>query len=312
MHGIVRRSSSLNTNRIDHLYNDSNLIDKRLFLHYGDLTDGVGLSNLLHSIKPTEIYNLAAQSHVQVSFEVPEYTGLVDGLSSIKLLEIIRQVTPETKFYQASSSELYGVTISPQNELSEMKPQSPYAVAKLYSYWITKVYREAYGIFAVNGILFNHESHRRGPTFVTKKIVNAAVQIKNKKQDRISLGNLTAMRDWGWAPEYVLAMWQMMQREKPDDLVVGTGVSASVSDFGRVVFSCLGLNFDDHLVKNDKYLRKLEVPDLRADTKKMKSALGWSPSLQWSDLASLMVEQQLIDKVDNVNWTELINRSKLL
>jgi GDPmannose 4,6-dehydratase len=247
VHGLIRRASTFNTQRIDHLYQDPHNPTARLFLHYGDLTDGSRLVTLLSEIKPDEIYNLAAQSHVRVSFDEPEYTGDTTGLGTIRLLEAMRQAVPEAKFYQASSSEMFGASNPPQNENTEFYPRSPYGVAKVYSYWITRNYREAYGLFATNGILFNHESPRRGETFVTRKITRAVARIAKGLQSELFLGNLDARRDWGYAPEYVVAMWKMLQVDKAEDYVVGTGTDVSVKEFVQMSFEHVGLDWEKYV-----------------------------------------------------------------
>ena len=243
VHGVIRRSSTFNTSRIEHLYKDPHETDNRFHLHYGDITDGVGISNLVRELEPHEIYNLAAQSHVKVSFEMPDFTAQVDAVGTIRLLEAIRAAKIETKFYQASTSELYGSTPPPQSETSPFAPQSPYAAAKLYSYWVVRNYRDAYGLHATNGILFNHESPRRGETFVTRKITMAAAKIKLGLQSKLYLGNLNAIRDWGFAPEYVNSMWMMLQQESPDDYVIATGEGATVRQFCDAAFTHLDLDY---------------------------------------------------------------------
>lgn len=290
VHGIIRRSSTFNTLRIDHLYKDPHEIDNRFHLHYGDITDGVGISNILREIEPHEIYNLAAQSHVKVSFEMPDFTAQVDAVGTIRLLEAIRASRIDTRFYQASTSELFGSTPPPQSELSPFAPQSPYAAAKLYSYWVVRNYREAYGLHATNGILFNHESPRRGETFVTRKITMAAAKIKLGRQDKLYLGNLGAIRDWGYAKEYVNSMWLMLQKESSSDYVVGTGVGATVRDFCEVAFSSLGLDYRDFVETEDRYLRPTEVDSLIADPSKVKAELGWEAKTNWSQLAKIMTQ----------------------
>ena len=290
VHGIIRRSSTFNTSRIDHLYKDPHETDNRFHLHYGDITDGVGISNILREIEPHEIYNLAAQSHVKVSFEMPDFTAQVDAVGTIRLLEAIRASKIDTRFYQASTSELFGSTPPPQSEISPFAPQSPYAAAKLYSYWVVRNYRDAYGLHATNGILFNHESPRRGETFVTRKITMAAARIKLGLQDKLYLGNLDAIRDWGYAKEYVESMWSMLQQDSSDDYVVGTGVGATVRDFCGASFSALGLDYRDHVETEDRYLRPTEVDALIADSSKVKENLNWSASTHWQELAKIMVE----------------------
>ena len=289
VHGIVRRSSSFNTSRIDHLYKDPHLAGNNLHLHYGDITDGVGLSNLVREIQPHETYNLAAQSHVKVSFEIPDFTAQVDAVGTIRLLEAIRASNIDTKFYQASTSELFGGTPSPQSETSTFAPRSPYAAAKLYSYWVVKNYREAYGMHATNGILFNHESPRRGETFVTRKISLAAARIKLGLQTHLYLGNLDAVRDWGYAPEYVASMWLMLQEKVPDDYVVATGIGATVREFCEVAFQTLGLEYENYVVTEEKYKRLTEVNALIGDPGKIEDKLGWKAKTHWKELAQKMV-----------------------
>ena len=289
VHGIIRRSSTFNTSRIDHLYKDPHEIDNHFHLHYGDITDGVGISNILREIEPNEIYNLAAQSHVKVSFEMPDFTAQVDAVGTIRLLEAIRASKIDTRFYQASTSELYGSTPPPQSETSPFAPQSPYAAAKLYSYWVVRNYRDAYGLHATNGILFNHESPRRGETFVTRKITMAAARIKLGLQNKLYLGNLDAVRDWGYAKEYVESMWLMLQQDSSDDYVVGTGVGATVRDFCEATFSALDLDYKDFVETEEKYLRPTEVDALIAKPDKALDVLGWKAETHWKKLANLMV-----------------------
>lgn len=293
VHGVIRRSSTFNTSRIEHLYKDPHESDNRLHLHYGDITDGVGISNLVREIEPHEIYNLAAQSHVKVSFEVPDFTAQVDALGTIRLLEAIRATKIDTKFYQASTSELYGSTPPPQDENSPFSPQSPYAAAKLYSYWVVRNYRDAYGLHATNGILFNHESTRRGETFVTRKITMAAARIKLGKQSKLFLGNLDAVRDWGFAPEYVESMWLMLQQDKSDDYVVATGVGATVRDFCEASFSALDLDYREFVETEDRYTRPTEVDALIGNPAKAEQFLGWKAKIHWKELAQLMVTNDL-------------------
>ena len=293
VHGMIRRSSSFNTARIEHLYKDPHDTGSNLFLHYGDITDGVGISNLIRELQPNEIYNLAAQSHVKVSFEMPDFTAQVDALGTIRMLEAIRSAKIETKFYQASTSEMYGSTPPPQNELSLFAPRSPYAAAKLYAYWIVRNYREGYGIHATNGILFNHESPRRGETFVTRKITMAAARIKLGLQEKLYLGNLDAVRDWGYAKEYVESMWLMLQQEKPDDYVVATGEGATVRDFCEVAFAELGLDYKKYVETEDRYIRPTEVDALIGDPSKAQKVLGWNAKTHWEELAKLMVSADL-------------------
>ena len=298
VHGIIRRSSSFNTARIEHLYKDPHVTDSKLFLHYGDITDGVGISNLIRELEPNEIYNLAAQSHVKVSFEMPDFTAQVDALGTIRMLEAIRSAKIETKFYQASTSELFGSTLPPQNEDSRFAPRSPYAAAKLYAYWIARNYRDAYGIHATNGILFNHESPRRGEAFVTRKITMAAARIKLGLQEKLYLGNLNAVRDWGYAKEYVESMWLMLQQEIPNDYVVATGEGATVRDFCEVAFSELGLDYKKYVETEDRYIRPTEVDALIGDPTKAQKVLGWKAKTHWKELAKLMVEYdfELVNK----------------
>ena len=293
VHGMIRRSSSFNTARIEHLYKDPHDTGSNLFLHYGDITDGVGISNLIRELQPNEIYNLAAQSHVKVSFEMPDFTAQVDALGTIRMLEAIRSAKIETKFYQASTSEMYGSTPPPQNELSLFAPRSPYAAAKLYAYWIVRNYREGYGIHATNGILFKHESPRRGETFVTRKITMAAARIKLGLQEKLYLGNLDAVRDWGYAKEYVESMWLMLQQEKPDDYVVATGEGATVRDFCEVAFAELGLDYKKYVETEDRYIRPTEVDALIGDPSKAQKVLGWKAKTHWKELAKLMVSADL-------------------
>ena len=298
VHGLIRRSSTFNTSRIEHLYKDPHEKGNKFHLHYGDITDGVGIANLIRELEPNEIYNLAAQSHVKVSFEMPDFTAQVDAIGTIRILEAIRAAKINTKFYQASTSELYGSTPPPQSELSSFAPRSPYAAAKLYSYWVVRNYREAYGLHATNGILFNHESPRRGETFVTRKITMAAAKIKMGLQEKLYLGNLDATRDWGYAPEYVESMWLMLQQEKPDDFVVATGVGATVRDFCEVAFSKLDLDYKDFVITEDRYIRPTEVDALIGDPSKIKKILGWEAKTHWKELAEIMVQADL-QKINN-------------
>jgi len=293
VHGLIRRASTFNTQRIDHLYLDPHDPKAKLFLHYGDLTDGSRLATLLAQIKPQEIYNLGAQSHVRVSFDEPEYTGDATGIGTVRLLEAMRQSVPEAKFYQASSSEMFGAATPPQNEKTEFYPRSPYGVAKVYSYWITKNYREAYGLFASNGILFNHESPRRGETFVTRKITRAVARIARGQQSELFLGNLDARRDWGYAPEYVVAMWRMLQAEQASDYVIGTGTDVSVKDFVQMAFEHVGLEWEKHVRFDERYLRPTEVDTLIGDATSAEENLGWKASVQPKELAGLMVDHDM-------------------
>ena len=293
VHGIIRRASTINTPRIAHIFQDLHEPDVRLRLHYGDLTSGEQVSNLVQNVEPDEVYNLAAQSHVQVSFEIPEYTANVTGLGSIRILEAIRRAGADTRIYQASSSEMFGNTPPPQNEGSEFRPASPYAAAKVQAYWMTKIYRDGHGLFAANGILFNHESPRRGETFVTRKITRGIARILAGKQQKIYLGNLEARRDWGYAPEYVEAMWLMLQRETPDDYVLGSGQSHSVRDFVVEAFSYVGLDWKDHVEIDQRYFRPLDVADLRSDASKARDILGWEARITFQDLARIMVDTDM-------------------
>ena len=290
VHGLIRRSSSFNTKRIDHIYQDPHAPNPKLFLHYGDLTDGVNMTNLIHEVQPTEVYNLGAQSHVQVSFTMPQYTAQVDAVGAVALLESIRASGAKCRFYQASTSELFGSTPPPQNEDSPFKPRSPYAAAKLMAYWSTVNYREAYGVHATNGILFNHESPRRGETFVTRKITRAVAKIANGSKDKLYLGNINATRDWGYAKEYVESMWLMLQQENPGDYVVATGVGATVKDFAQAAFEHVGLDYKDHIEVDQRYVRPTEVDALIGDPSKTEKVLGWKAKTHWKELAKLMVD----------------------
>ena len=290
VHGLIRRSSSFNTGRIDHIYEDPHAPNPKLKLHYGDLTDGVNLTNLIREIEPHEVYNLGAQSHVAVSFTMPQYTGQVDAIGAVALLESIRASGVNTRFYQASTSELFGSTPPPQNENSVFKPRSPYAAAKLMAYWCTVNYREGYGLHATNGILFNHESPRRGETFVTRKITRAVAKISQGSKEKLYLGNLDAVRDWGFAKEYVESMWLMLQQDEPDDYVVATGIGATVKDFCEVAFARVGLNWQDHVEIDERYVRPTEVDALIGDPSKAQKKLGWKAATDWRGLAELMVD----------------------
>lgn len=305
VHGLIRRASTFNTARIDHLYSDPHVEGTKLFLHYGDLSDGSRLVTLVDSIQPDEVYNLAAQSHVRVSFDEPEYTGNSTGLGSIRLLEAIRMVGLDCRYYQASSSEMFGATPPPQNEETPFYPRSPYGAAKVYSYWVTRNYREGYGMFAVNGILFNHESPRRGETFVTRKITRAVARIKAGKQDKLYMGNLDAVRDWGYAPEYVDAMWRMLQHDDPTDYVVATGTSYSVRDFLELAFDHAGLDWHDHVEFDERYLRPTEVDALVGDASRAKSRLGWEPKVLTPQLARIMVDADIESlAIEGRHWVD--------
>ena len=324
VHGIIRRASSFNTHRIDHIYIDPHIEDAKLFLHFGDLSDSGHITNLIHNIQPDEIFHLGAQSHVRVSFDMPEYTGDIVAMGTTRILETIRKSNKNIKFYQASSSEMFGTAKPPQSETTPFQPASPYACAKLYSYWMVENYRKGYGLFACNGILFNHESPRRGETFVTRKITRAVVNIIAGKQDKLYLGNLDAKRDWGYAPEYVEAMWLMLQQEKADDYVIGTEESHSVREFVEQTFGYVGIEIEwqgtgenekgiikklapyneecnnnlsigDCVVLIDpKYFRPTEVDYLLSDTTKMKQNLGWKPKITFCDLVKIMVDYDLL------------------
>lgn len=293
VHGVIRRASTFNTARIDHLYTDRHLPETKLFLHYGDLSDGARLVTLLAEVAPDEVYNLAAQSHVRVSFDEPEHTTDTTGTGTIRLLEAVRLAGISTRFYQASSSEMFGATPPPQSEETPFYPRSPYAAAKVYSYWITKNYREAYGLFAVNGILFNHESPRRGETFVTRKVTRAVAAIKAGKQELLYMGNLDAVRDWGYAPEYVEGMWRMLQVDEPDDYVLATGVGITVREFVQIAFERAGLDWQAHVRFDERYLRPTEVDALIGDSARATAKLGWVPSVDGRALARLMVDADI-------------------
>lgn len=295
VHGLIRRTSTFNTRRIDHIYHDphANGENVSLFLHYGDMAATDSLLDVIHTVKPDEIYHLAAQSHVRVSFDMAEYTGDVTGLGTTRILEAIRKSGLKSKFYQASSSEMFGGAKPPQNEETPFVPRSPYAAAKLYAYWMAKNYREGYGMFTVNGILFNHESPRRGETFVTRKITRALAAIKAGKQDILYLGNLDSKRDWGYAPEYLEAMHLMLQQETPDDYVVGTGESHSIREFLDEAFGYVGLNWHDYVKIDPRYFRPTEVDYLMADPSKAKRLLGWEPRIKFHELVRIMVDADL-------------------
>jgi GDPmannose 4,6-dehydratase len=293
VHGLIRRSSTFNTERIDHIYADPHDPKAKLFLHYGDITDSGQLTNLIYNIQPDEIYHLAAQSHVRVSFDMPEFTGDVTGIGTTRLLESIRRSGIKTKFYQASSSEMFGDAPPPQNEETPFRPRSPYSAAKVYAYWMVKNYREGYGMFSVNGILFNHESPRRGETFVTRKITRALARIKLGLQDKLYLGNLEAKRDWGYAPDFVEAMWLMLQQDKPDDYVIATGETHSVREFLEEAFRYAGLDWKKYVEIDKRYFRPLEVEFLQGDPSKAKKKLGWEPKVRFKDLVKIMVEADI-------------------
>jgi GDPmannose 4,6-dehydratase len=293
VHGIIRRASTFNTVRIDHIYVDPHEPNARLFLHYGDITDSDQIYNVIYNVQPDEIYHLASQSHVKVSFEMPEYTGNVVALGTVRILEAIRRSGIKTKFYNAASSEMFGSSPPPQNEDTPFRPRSPYACAKLYAYWMVVNYREAYGIFASNGILFNHESPRRGETFVTRKITRGVARILAKKQDYIYLGNIESRRDWGYTPEYVEAMWKILQLDKPVDLVIGTGESHSVREFIEEAFAYVDLNWERYVRIDPRYFRPLDVEELVADARKAKALIGWEPKIRFKELVKIMVDADL-------------------
>jgi len=293
VHGLIRRASTFNTDRIDHLYRDFHDPAAHIFLHYGDLSVSAQLMDLLHAIEPDEIYHLGAQSHVRVSFDMPEYTGDITGLGTLRILEAIRKTGIKTKFYQASSSEMFGAALPPQNENTIFQPRSPYAAAKVYAYYIVRNYRDAYNIFSANGILFNHESPRRGETFVTRKVTRAATQIKLGLKDKLYLGNLDAKRDWGFAGDYVEAMWLMLQQEKPDDFVIATGETHSVREFVEKVFYKLDLDYSQHVVIDPRYFRPTEVDVLMGDSRKARKILGWQPKVNFEELIDMMIAADL-------------------
>jgi GDPmannose 4,6-dehydratase len=293
VHGLIRKASTFNTERIDHIYQDPHDPSARLFLHYGDLSNGEQLTNLIYNVRPEEVYHLGAQSHVKVSFEMPEYSGSVTGLGTTRLLEAIRRSGNKTRFYQASSSEMFGSTSPPQSEDSLFQPRSPYAIAKLYAYWMTKNYREAYDMFAVNGILFNHESPRRGPTFLSRKVTRAVARIYAGHQKKLYLGNLDSKRDYGYAPEYVEAMWKMLQQDQPDDYVVGTGVAPTMREFVIESFDYAGLDWQKFVEIDPRYFRPTEVDALVADASRARNQIGWEPKITFKQLARIMVDADM-------------------
>ncbi len=293
VHGMIRKASTFNTERIEHIYQDPHDPAAKLFLHYGDLTNAEQLTNLIYNVRPDEIYHLGALSHVKVSFEIPEYAGDVTGLGATRILEAVRRSGVPARFYQASSSEMFGSAAPPQSETSAFQPRSPYAIAKVYSYWMTVNYRQAYGLFATNGILFNHESPRRGETFVTRKVTRAVARIRGGMQKKVFLGNLESKRDWGYAPEYVEAMWSMLQLEAPDDFVLGTGESHSVRELVVEAFGYAGLDWHEHVEIDKGYFRPTEVDFLQADASKARKALGWSPKVTFRELVRIMVDADL-------------------
>jgi GDPmannose 4,6-dehydratase len=293
LHGIVRRASTFNTRRIDHIYQDPHTPSARLFLHYGDLSSSDQMTNLIYNLQPDEIYHLGAQSHVMVSFETPEYTADVTGVGTIRLLEAIRRSGIKTRFYQASSSEMFGAAKPPQNELTPFYPRSPYGVAKVFSYWAVVNYREAYNLFACNGILFNHESARRGETFVTRKITRAVARITAGQQKKLYLGNLQSRRDWGYAPEYVHGMWRILQQDRSGDYVLGTGHSHTIQEFVTEAFRYVGLDWKEYIEIDRKYFRPTEVDFLLADSTKARTELGWEPQVGFNELIHIMVDADL-------------------
>jgi len=297
VHGLMRRSSSFSTGRIEHLYRDPHEEDVRLFLHYSDLSDSSSLITILNRVKPDEVYNLGAQSHVKVSFDMPEFTADATGMGTLRLLEALRHAGWPVRFYQAGSSEMFGlVQERPQRETTPFYPRSPYAVAKVFAHWMTIQYREAHGLFATNGILFNHESPRRGATFVTRKITRGIAAILAGTEDKLYLGNLDARRDWGYAPEYVEAMWRMLQHDRPDDFVVATGEMHSVREFARLAFATVGLDWEDHVVVDPRYFRPTEVDELCGDATKAREVLGWRPRTTFPELVRIMVEADLRER----------------
>ena len=309
VHGIVRRVSTFNTERIDHLYQNPVINGVRLFRHYGDLSDSTSLIQILYRIQPDEVYHLAAQSHVRVSFDVPEYTGDVTGLGTTRILEAIRETGLKSKFYQASSSEMFGkVQAVPQNEDTPFWPRSPYGAAKVYAYWMTVNYREAYGMFACNGILFNHESPRRGETFVTRKITRSVARIKAGLDDKITLGNLDARRDWGYAKEYVDAMWRMLQQETPEDFVIATGETHSVREFLEEAFGHVGMDWEKYVQMDKRYERPAEVDLLIGDPAKAREKLGWVPKVTFKELVSLMVDADIRKLDDELSGSRARNK----
>jgi GDPmannose 4,6-dehydratase len=300
VHGLIRRSSSFNTRRIDHLLRDVHDAERELVLHYGDLADSTNLVNLIRDLEPTEIYNLAAQSHVAVSFEVPDYTGDITGMGAVRLLEAIRLADPQTRFYQASSSEMFGSSPPPQDEGTALHPRSPYACAKVYAHHVTVNYREAYGLFAVSGILFNHESPRRGETFVTRKITRAVARIRAGLQQELWLGNLDAKRDWGYAPDYVEGMWRMLQQDQPDDYVLATGEMHTVREFCELAFAHADLDWERYVRFDTRYERPAEVDALRGDASKAAAHLGWRPTVTFTELVQLMVDADIASLDDQL------------
>ncbi len=311
MHGLIRRGSTFNTSRIDHLIENPEINDQSLFLHYGDLSDSTSMIKLLYRLQPDEIYNLAAQSHVRVSFDMPEYTGDITAMGTVRLLEAIRETGIETRFYQASSSEMFGKVVeTPQTEQTPFYPRSPYGCSKVYAYWTTVNYRESYGIFACNGILFNHESPRRGETFVTRKVTRAAARIKAGIEEKLYIGNLDARRDWGYAKEYVEAMWLMLQQDQPDDFVIATGECHSVRELVELAFGYVGLDWREHVAIDPKYYRPAEVDILLGDASKAHRLLGWQPRTSFPELIKLMVEHDLQHSIADVARSRAFPKAK--
>jgi GDPmannose 4,6-dehydratase len=308
VHGLIRRSSTFNTNRIDHIYTDLHDPKSKLYLHYGDLSDSSQLSNLIYNLHPDEIYHLAAQSHVRVSFDMPEFTGDVTGLGTTRILEAVRRSRIKTRFYQASSSEMFGDAPPPQNEATPFRPRSPYAAAKVYSYWMARNYREGYKLFAVNGILFNHESPRRGETFVTRKITRALARIKMGLEGKIYLGNLKAKRDWGYAKDFVEAMWLMLQQKEADDYVIATGESHSVEEFLEEAFGYVGLDWRDYVEIDPRYFRPTDVDFLQGDASKAKRKLGWEPKVRFKELVRIMVDADIEELEEMKHCQDVIRK----
>ncbi len=308
VHGLIRRASTFNTERIDHLYMDPHAPETKIFLHYGDISDSGQLTNLIYNTQPEEIYHLGAQSHVRVSFDMPEYTGDITGIGTTRMLEAVRRSGIKTKFYQASSSEMFGDSPPPQNEKTPFRPRSPYAAAKVYGFWMVANYREAYRIFACNGILFNHESPRRGETFVTRKITRALARIKLGLEKKLYLGNLNARRDWGFAGDYVEAMWLMLQQDTPDDYVIATGESHSVKEFLEEAFSYQGLDSKDYAEIDSRYFRPTEVECLQGDASKAKRQLGWEPRVRFKELVRMMVDADIKDLEEMKRCQDIIRK----
>jgi len=308
VHGLIRRASTFNTERIDHLYTDPHDPKTKIYLHYGDLSDSGQLTNLIYNVQPEEIYHLGAQSHVRVSFDMPEYTGDITGIGATRMLEAIRRSGIKTKFYQASSSEMFGDSPPPQNENTPFRPRSPYAAAKVYSFWMATNYREAYKGFACNGILFNHESPRRGETFVTRKITRALARIKLSLDNKLYLGNLNAKRDWGFAGDYVEAMWLMLQQDEPDDYVIATGESHSVKEFLEEAFKYKGLDWREHVEIDSRYFRPTEVDSLLGDASKARRKLGWEPKVKFNELVKLMVDADIKDLEEMKRCQDVIRK----